>query len=102
MWVSLPNEVRYKIRSIFGIPKSGATEVNDGRIVSDGTTHEDFKHLTVEKMQSYVGDTSTDFYKLFDKVLAKVNDEINPKTVPEVAPVIKAKRSKKTDAETKA
>ena len=85
MWVSLPNEVRYRIRAIFNIPKSGATDVNDGRVVSDGTTYEDLKLLTTEKMQEYLKDDSTDFYKLFDKVVAKVNDELYPKKI-EVKP----------------
>lgn len=84
MWVSLPNEVRYKIRALFNIPMSGSTMVNDGRIETDGTTYEDFKALTTEKMQSYLDDTSTDFHKLFDKVVAKVNDEIQGKTNKDV------------------
>jgi len=89
MWVLLPNEVRYRIRAIFNIPKSGATEVNDGRVVSDGTTYEDLKLLTTEKMQKYLVDDSSDFHKLFDKVVAKVNDELYPKKIVEVkAPVI--------------
>ena len=80
MWVSLPNDVRRKIHSLFSIPWSSATEVNDGQIVSDGTTHEDLKILTIEKMQKYLNEASTDFHKLFDMLVAKVNDEIkNPR-----------------------
>ena len=78
-WVSLPNEVRYRIRSLFGIPRSSNTVVNDGRIETDGTTMEDFKHLTTEKMQKYLGDASDDFYRLFDKVVARVTDELQGK-----------------------
>ena len=83
-WLSLSDEVRYRIRSIFKIPRSSNTVVNDGKIETDGTTNEDFKHLTVEKMQTYLNDTSTDFYKLFDKTVAKVTDELYPKTVVKV------------------
>ncbi len=79
MWVSLPNEVRYRIRSLFGIPRSSSTIVNDGRVDTDGTTHEDFKHLTIEKMQKYLSNDSTDFHKLFDLVVAKVIDELSGK-----------------------
>lgn len=86
-WVSLPNEVRYRIRAIFNIPRSSNTVVNDGAIETDGTTYEDFKALTIEKMQEYLGSTDTDFHKLFDEVVAKVNDELYPK-VAVVAPVI--------------
>jgi hypothetical protein len=83
MWVSIPNEVRYRIRSIFKIPMSSNTVVDDGRILTDGTTNEDFKHLTIQKMQIYLDDDSTDFHKLFDKVVARVNDDLYPKFIEE-------------------
>lgn len=76
MWVSLPNEVRYKIRSVFDIPRSSNVMVYDGIIETDGTTYEDIKALTTEKMQKYLGDSSTDFHKLFDKVVARVTEEM--------------------------
>jgi hypothetical protein len=79
MWVSLPNEVRHRIRSIFHIPKSSNTHVDDGVILTDGVTNEDLKTLTISKMQIYLSDESSDFHKLFDKVVAKVNDELYPK-----------------------
>ncbi len=92
-WVSLPNEVRHKIRVAFQIPRSSNTVVDDGKIITDGTTDEDLKHLTTEKMQTYLGDTSTDYHKLFDKVIAKVTEELYPTIVVteglEVAPTPK-------------
>ena len=95
-WVSLSQEVRNKIRGIFNIPRSGNVMVNDGRIETDGTTFDDFKVLTVEKMQEYLGDTSTDFHKLFDSVVAKVKEELNPvgkvEVVPPIAPIIEVKK----------
>ena len=90
MWVSLSPEVRNKIRSVFNIPRSGNVIVNDGRIETDGTTFDDFKVLTIQKMQEYVGDTSTDFHKLFDKVVDKVRNELNPVGKVEVVPPIVA------------
>ena len=97
MWVSLPNEVRHRIRALFSIPRSSNTVVNDGRIETDGTTNEDFKHLTIDKMQKYLNDTSSDFHKLFDMVVAKVVDEIQaPKNpvVNETPIVIPKKRGR--------
>jgi len=76
MWVSLSNEQRNLIRSIFNIPRSKAVEVHDGVVVTDGTTPEDFKALTIEKMQQYVNSDLTDFHKLFDLVIAKVTDKL--------------------------
>ena len=89
-WVSLSPEQRNRIRVAFNIPRSGNTDVNDGVIVSDGTTPQDLGHLTIEKMQTYLGDTSTDFHKLFDRVVARIQDEIEGKGIvvnitPEVA-----------------
>lgn len=81
-WCSLSNEVRSRFRSVFNIPRSRSTEVNDGVIISDGTTYDDLKNLTVEKMQKYLNDELIDFHKLFDKTLAKITDElINPKVI---------------------
>lgn len=78
-WVSLSSEIRARIRDLFSIPRSSHVIVNDGRIETDGTTFDDFKHLTTEKMQGYLKDDSEDFYKLFDKVVARIQDEIEGK-----------------------
>ena len=84
-WVSLPNEVRWRIRNIFNIPRSGVSDVVDFRIVSDGTTHEDIKVLTAPKMQEYLGTKEQDFHRLFDLVVARVIDQMsNPKDMIEV------------------
>ena len=87
VWVSLPTEVRNKFRSLFGINKSGITEVDDNRIVSDGTTHTDLSVLTIPKLQEYTGDKSDDFYKLFYKAVEKINNELNPVTVLDDNPI---------------
>lgn len=78
-WVALPNEVRYRMRDIFNIPRSTNTMVIDGTIESDGTTHEDIQALTVEKMQKYAGSDSQNLHELFDITVAKVNDELQGK-----------------------
>lgn len=104
IWISLSNEMRYRLRVIFNIPRSSNTSVNDGVIETDGTTTEDFKHITIEKMQTYVSSTETDFHKLFDMTVAKINDELNPTVKEEIAQVIEApkkiKNAKKIKNET--
>ena len=75
-WVSLPNQIRDRIRVIFKIPRSAHVQVNDGRVETDGTTPEDFLHLTSEKMKEYLGSNSTDFLKLFDEVVARVLEDL--------------------------
>lgn len=78
MWVSLPDPVRAKIRILFNIPRSSNVVVFDGRVETDGTTHEDLKNLTTEKMQKYLHSESTDFHKLFDLVVAQVIESMQP------------------------
>lgn len=80
-WVSLSNDMRHRIRMIFNIPRSSNTVVNDGVVETDGVTNEDLRHLTIEKMQAYLNDTSTDFHKLFDLTIAKIVDDMTPKVI---------------------
>jgi hypothetical protein len=87
-WVSLSNEQRNRIRHLFNIPRSSHVMVNDGVIETDGTTPEDFKQLTVYKMKAYLNSDSDDFHKLFDMVLAKVQDAIEGKPIVEPVPVV--------------
>ncbi len=82
-WVSLPNEVRFKIRTLFRIPCSGNAHVDDGRLMTDGTSPDDFKALTIEKMQDYLKSTETDFHKLFDGVVASITRPPAPLEVTE-------------------
>jgi hypothetical protein len=88
-WVSLSNEVRQRIRSIFNIPCSSSTIVSDGRIETDGTTPEDLKHLTIEKMQKLLNSELNDFHKLFDLVVVKITGDIEAKRITEF-PIINA------------
>lgn len=75
-WVSLPGEVRARIRSLFDIPRSSHVEVHDGKIHTDGTTTEDFMHLTAEKMQEFNSTDSVDFHRLFDLTISKIEEDI--------------------------
>jgi len=81
-WVSLPNDVRYRIRRDFQMPLSGSVLVSDGVIETDGTTPADMSHLTIEKMQKYVNSTIEDFNKLFDLVVEKVMNDLSPSIQP--------------------
>lgn len=78
-WVNLPLEVRTRIRALFNLPRSSNTVVNDGKLETDGTTVEDFKHLTIEKMQKFLHSDLTDFHKLFDLTVAQVLEDIENK-----------------------
>lgn len=88
MWVNLSNEERNRIRKLFSIPRSKTTHVDDGQLVTDGTTPEDFAVLTIEKMQNFLNKSSFNFHELFDFVVERVRKDIesnSPTVMPEVA-----------------
>ncbi len=65
--------------------------------MTDGTTAQDFEALTIEKMQKYLNTDSNDFHKLFDLVIARIQDEIEGKPLKVEEPIKKAGRPKKND-----
>ncbi len=59
-----------------------AMAISIARLGGIGFIH---KNLTIEKMQMYLESDSTDFHKMFDMVIARVNDELQGiKPVPAV------------------
>ncbi len=76
-WLAVPMPVRIKLREIFGIPKSQGSLVEGGIVKSDGTTYEDLKAITVEKMQAYLGAGSPtdDFVILFHATIEKIEEQ---------------------------
>ena len=81
-WLSLKPETKAKLKEIFTIPKSAGVQfIQDGgggRLISDGHTHADLAHITLEKMAQYLGEpVSGDFYGTFDKVLDKIEGRVS-------------------------
>ncbi len=93
-WVHLSSETRSRIRSLFNIPRSSHVVVNDGYMETDGTTVEDLKHLTVEKMRDHLKEDSGDMHFLFDKLVSRIQGEIEGKVLAE-EPKKDAKTAKK-------
>lgn len=83
MWTELSHPVRTKLVEVFGIVKTGISEVRDQTLISDGTTTDDLKVITAEKMAEYVGSdvADTSYARLWELTLAKVKYELNPPTV---------------------
>ncbi len=88
IWVSVKQETRQKLRSVFGILMTGNTDViNDefgkGRILSDGCTNENLKAITAEKLQEFLGSVpvNTSLHDLFKMAVEKIE-------LPEVKPQI--------------
>ena len=72
VWLSIPQETRWKIANIFGISRSSHFEVQDNRVISDGYTPSNLEGITVDAMQAFTNSKEDDFYKLFTKVIEKV------------------------------
>ena len=72
-WLELDFPTRLKIAETFDIPKKGGTIVEGHTVITDGFREQDLALLTVERMQQFLGTTSTDFYALFDQVANKLN-----------------------------
>ena len=89
-WLELPYETREKLRVTFKIPKSSCTEVVDNHVVCDGTLMKDLMELTTERMQNFLSRggsicEETDFMKLFDLTLEKLNKpEVEVKKAEEI------------------
>jgi hypothetical protein len=65
-WLSIPVEVRIKMRKLFSLPRSEASHVTIGgfesKTNSDGHTAKDLSVITLEKLQEFTGDQSSDFF----------------------------------------
>lgn len=77
-WMLLDIQVKQKLISVFGIVKSGYSEIRDNIVVTDGYTQEDLKKITLEAMNVYIGSEETSFLRAWEITLSKVNFELNP------------------------
>ncbi len=81
-WLKLSIPVRQRLVAVFEVPRSQGTMVEGNTVVSDGYTHKDLEAITVEKMQVFLDSKETDFIKLFDAVVVKIEAEkpvvVNP------------------------
>ncbi len=77
VWINLPKETRLHLVKVFGLERTGVTEIRDQEVVSDGFTVDDLKRITLEKMCEYIGSEET-FGRAWEITLAKVHSELNP------------------------
>lgn len=78
-WLELPIAVRLKLQEVFQIPRSRGSSMISGagqqRMESDGHSYDDLKVITVDKMQLFLGSSSTDYFSLFNQVVAQIQDD---------------------------
>jgi hypothetical protein len=76
-WLALSQSTRARLVQLFGLKRSSSTETFTGRdsitrVVSDGYTAEDLLAVTTEKMQKILDTDRTDFYEMFDEIVANI------------------------------
>jgi len=71
-WLSLPISTRMRLVQLFHIPRSQGSLVQDNKVMSDGYTHNDLMHISVEKMQKLLDSDEKDFFKLFSDIIADI------------------------------
>ena len=77
-WMLLDIPTKQKLVAVFGINKSGFSEVRDSIVVTDGYTQEDLKVIILEKMNEYIGSEEATFLRAWEITLSKINFELNP------------------------
>lgn len=76
-WLKIPMNIRFLMVEEFKIPKSGFTHVEDGQVLTDGYSEKDLQTLTLEKLQSYLNNQETDYYKLLNLLTKKLEQRLN-------------------------
>lgn len=94
-WLALPADVKTRLKELFAIPRSAGTQVNDNVVTSDGYTHADLAHITIDKMLDYLGylppeeegelSKEVDFFNIFHDVLDKIDGELHPVITEDVS-----------------
>jgi hypothetical protein len=75
-WLSIDQSTRKELANILNIPRSGGTEVEDNRVISDGYTPQDLATVTVEKLQEVLDSKEQDFYKLLETLISRIENPI--------------------------
>lgn len=89
LWSKLPLSTRVKISTQFGVSKVRSTHVSDNKVVDDGyNIHEIENALNIPAMQAYLDSDETDFFKLFEMTVDKIEGRLpvvseNQPIVPE-------------------
>lgn len=78
-WLMLPQYTRDQLVKIFNLRRSTGAQIMDSRVISDGFTHEDLQRINVGTMQAHLGSEETDFFALFNNVLASIPKEEVPR-----------------------
>lgn len=76
-WLLLPREVKNELINVFGIERTGISEVRDNEIISDGYSQKDLMVITKETMAKYIGSDES-FLRAWEITLSKINFTLHP------------------------
>lgn len=89
IWLSLPNDVRHKLVTLFNISRSGSTVVDyragGAVITSDGYTAPDLLAVSLPRMQGLLDTTDDNYYKLFEVVVLNIDALLGGTFAPPVS-----------------
>lgn len=81
-WMALPKETRDHLVKVFNLNRSGASEIRDQDIITDGYTNTDLLGITHTKMAEYTASgADVSFHRLWEITLSKVKYELSPELV---------------------
>ncbi len=70
-WLRLPVNTRHQLAVMFGIKKTGATEVANNEVVKDGYAIKDIEEaLNIDALQKWLNTDETDFLVLWDWLIS--------------------------------
>lgn len=91
-WLEFPKETREWLRQTFSIAKSGPIELENGKMVSDGSTAFDLMKLNLGALIAFLGPKSgIDTDGLFERLLAQVIEKpVDTEEVSKTVPAVEA------------
>lgn len=96
-WMALSKETKDHLIKVFGLVKTGNSEIRDQEVVTDGFTNNDLEGITLSKMAEYTGSPASEsFHRLWEVTLSKVKYELHPPIMDislkaEIVPEVKTK-----------
>ncbi len=95
-WIGLNFETRQELIKMFGLVRSAGTVVENGVLKTDGYTDKDLEAISVEALQKALQSPDTNFFALFDTLLAQLEDaRLNKATETQEDAEKKRKEAKK-------
>jgi hypothetical protein len=76
LWMFVPKDQRDHLVNVFGIKRTGVSEIKNEEIISDGYSNADLEGITKEKMEEYIGSEVDSFHRAWEVTLSKCRGEL--------------------------